>query len=104
MFSLSVCAQIKIEAEWILRELNLKADLLSRVVDLDDWMLNPVMFAELDRAWGPHKVDRFASFHTCQLPRFNNQCWNPGSESVDTFTVNRAGEVKLVIPTNSTDT
>ena len=50
IFSLSVCAQIKIEAKWIPRELNLKADLLSGLVDLDDWILNPVMFAELDRA------------------------------------------------------
>ena len=36
LFSLSVCDQIKIEADWIPRELNLKADLLSRGVDLDD--------------------------------------------------------------------
>ena len=46
------------------------------------------MFAELDKVWGPHTVDRFADFHNCQLPRFNSRCWNPGSEAVDAFTVN----------------
>ena len=61
-------------------------------------MLNPVTFAELDRAWGPHTVDRFASFHNCQLTRFNSRCWNPGSEAVDTLTVNWAGEVNWWCP------
>ena len=47
-----------------------------------------MVFAGLDEAWGPHTVDRFASWHNCQLPRFNSRCWNPGSEAVDAFTVN----------------
>ena len=67
-FSLSVCSLLKIEAEWIPRELYVRADLLSRVVDL--------VFAELDKVWGPHTVDRFASFYNCQLPRFNSCCWS----------------------------
>ena len=37
-------------------------------------------------------VDRFASFHNCQVPRFNSRCWNPGSEAVDAFTVNSSDE------------
>ena len=32
------------------------------------------------------------TFHNSQLPRFNSRCWNPGSEAVDAFTVNWAGE------------
>jgi len=27
-------------------------------MDYDDWMLNPVVFRELDFQWGPHTVDR----------------------------------------------
>ena len=34
----------------------------SRIVDFDDWMLNPVVFRELDSQWGPHIVDRFADW------------------------------------------
>ena len=33
-----------------------------------DWQLNPLVFSELDNAWGPHTVDRFASFHNSQVP------------------------------------
>ena len=70
------------------RELNFKANLLSQIIDLDDWLLNPTVFAEIDKAWGPHTVDRFASFQNCQLPRCNSHFWNPGSVAVDAFTVN----------------
>ena len=92
VFSLIMQYQIKLEPEWIPRELNDRADFLSCVIDYDDWQLNPVVFSELEEAWGPHSVDRFANCHNCQLPRFNSRCWNPGSEAVDAFTVDWHGE------------
>lgn len=61
--------------------------------------MNPLVFAELDKAWGPHTVDHFASFQNCQVSRFNSRCWNLVSEAVDAFTVdwsvenNRHGQV-----------
>ena len=79
--------QIQLEPEWISRELNQKADYLSRIVDHDDWHLNLIIFQSVDKAWGPHTVDRFADFHNKQTPRFNSSCWNPGTEAVDAFTV-----------------
>ena len=42
-------------------------DYLSRLVDYDDWMLNPEVFAELDVVWGPHTVNRFADASNAQL-------------------------------------
>ena len=92
VFSLSLQYHIRLEPEWILRELNERADTLSRIVDYDDWFLNPTVFSELDTMWGPHSVDHFACFHNSQLPRFDSHCWNPGSEAVDAFTVNWASE------------
>ena len=92
VLALAVQSQICIEPEWVPRELNEQADYLSRIVDYDDWFLNHTVFAELDAAWGPHTVDQFADFHNRQTPRFNSQCWNPGAEAVDAFTVNWAGE------------
>ena len=57
VLSLSVHYQIRLEPEWIPRHLNERADeradYLSRIVDHDDWQLNPVVFADLDVAWGP---------------------------------------------------
>ena len=98
VFSLSVQHHIRLEPEWIPRHLNERADYLSRIVDYDDWQLNPDIFADLDVAWGPHSVDRFASFHNYQVPRYNSRCWNPGSEAVDAFTVDWAGENNWLCP------
>lgn len=83
---------IRLEPEWIPREENLIADYLSRIVDLDDWMLNPEVFKQLDLVWGPHTVDRFANSSNNQVNRFNSRYWNPGSEAIDCFTVNWTGE------------
>ena len=44
VFSLSVQNNIKLEPEWIPRDLIERADALSRIIDYDDWMLNPVVF------------------------------------------------------------
>ena len=61
IFTLSVNSHIHLQPEWIPRELNEQADYLSRIIDLDDWMLNPYIFSQQDAIWGPHTVDRFAS-------------------------------------------
>ena len=61
-----------IEVEGIPRELNLNG-----IIDLDDW----------------HTVNRFASFHNHQLPKFNIRCLKPGSLAVNAFTLNWTGEV-----------
>ena len=87
VFALVVRYQIRLEPEWVPRELNEKADYLSRIVDYDDWFLNPAVFEELNVLWGPHTVDRFADFHNRQLPRFNSRCWNPGCEAAGTLIV-----------------
>ena len=92
VLSLAIQFQIRLEPEWVPRELNEKADFLSRIIDYDDWFLNPSVFAWLDSMWGPHTVDRFADWNNCQLPRFNSRCWNPGSEAVDAFTADWRGE------------
>ena len=63
---------IELEMEWLPRCENERADYISRIVDFDDWSLNPVLFRYLDYRWGPHSVDRFASFYNRQTGRFNS--------------------------------
>ena len=50
---LSVCLgkQIRLEPEWPPREENSQVDLISRIIDYDDWRLDPVVFADLDKRW-----------------------------------------------------
>lgn len=92
IFATCVNHHIRLEPEWIPREANEFADYLSKLVDYDDWMLNPTVFKELDSQWGPHTIDRFADVHNRQLARFNSRYWYPGTEAVDTFTCNWGGE------------
>lgn len=98
IFSLTITCQIRLEPEWVPREENERADYLSRIIDLDDWFLNPAIFAQLDARWGPHTIDRFADCNNNQLVRFNSRCWNPGSEAVDAFTVDWSGETNWWCP------
>ena len=92
VFTLSMSNHIHLEPEWIPRELNEKADYLSRIIDFDDWKLNPAVFAELQQMWGPHTIDRFASCNNAQLTRFNSRHWSPGTEAIDAFTSHWGGE------------
>ena len=98
IFSLCVNNYIRIEPEWIPREQNELADYYSRLVDYDDWMLNPVVFAWLDNLWGPHTIDRFANSWNTQLERFNSRFWAPGSEAVDAFTCTWVDENNWWLP------
>ena len=54
------------EAQWIPRSLNERADLLSLFVDKDDWRVNPSMFRLVDAKWVPTRL-------TISLPRFNSK-------------------------------
>ena len=98
IFSLTVQNHVHLEPEWIPRELNQLADQISRIVDYDDWQLNPSVFANLDSLWGPHSVDRFASCDNMQLVRFNSRYWSSGTEAVDAFTVNWSEENNWLCP------
>ena len=60
-----------------------EADYWSRVQDKHDWMLNPTLLRFIDRVFGPHTIDRFASLKSAQLSRFNSRYAEPLSEGVD---------------------
>ena len=84
-----LCQQnnIRLSVEWVSRDDNVQADTLSRTEDANDYKLDPIAFNKLDKMWGPHTVDRFASYQTKLLPRFCSRFRNPGCESIDAFTV-----------------
>ena len=62
---------------------NVEADLLSRMDDPFNWRLDPLVFQNLDRHFGPHTIDRFADLNNQQLPRYNSRFADPDSEGVD---------------------
>ena len=53
VLSLAVQFQIRLEPEGVPRELNERADFLSRIIDYDDWLLNPSVFCLVRFNVGP---------------------------------------------------
>ena len=98
IFNICCSRGISIEMEWIPRTQNDKADFLSRICDSDDWGLSWNTFQIIDLVWGPHSIDRFANYLNAKLPRFNSRFWNPGSEGIDSFVMDWAGENNFVCP------
>ena len=74
---------MKIKARHLAGKLNKEADRLSRPTKNSEWILHPKIFKFLEKMWGPHTVDRFASLTSTQLERYNSLHLDPGSEGVD---------------------
>ncbi|GIL50946.1 hypothetical protein Vafri_7022 [Volvox africanus] len=58
-------------------------DAASRLIDRDDYSLDPGVFAMLEERYGPHDVDLFASHLNAHLPCFFSRFYCPGSSGVD---------------------
>ena len=69
LFFIQVCLQhcISLEVKCISRDLNARADCVSKLVGVDNY----------DR-WGPRTIDRFACSYNAKLPRFNYSILSAG--------------------------
>jgi hypothetical protein len=74
---------ITLKAKFLAGNQNYHADRLSRLASHYEWMLDPDLFHIINRMWGPFSIDRFASFLTKQIPRYNSQFCDPLSVGVD---------------------
>jgi hypothetical protein len=84
--SIWACAaenNILLSAHYIAGKNNQKADALSRLPVCLEWKLHPAMFRILDRRWGPHTIDRFATMCNTQLPVYNSRLADPLSAGID---------------------
>ena len=98
IFDFCLSNGITLEAQWIPRSQNERADLLSRFVDKDDWCVNPSVFRLLDAKWGAHTFDRFATYYNAQLPRFNSKFVSPGCSGVDALAQDWSSENNWICP------
>ena len=87
---------IELTARHLAGRLNVTADRLSRQMSALEWKLHPNLFRFIEKCFGPHTVDRFASLRTTQLPRYNSLLWDPASEAVDAMAQNWSGEINFV--------
>ena len=83
LFQVCLSNDIVLEAQWIPRSANERADQLSRFIDKDDWSVHPSVYKLLNAKWGPFTIDRFASYYNSQLSRYNSKFASPGSCGVD---------------------
>ena len=56
---------------------------MSRVTDNSDWELAPRKFKHFNKMWGPHTIDRLASYANRQLPRYNAKRRDGTTDAVD---------------------
>jgi hypothetical protein len=85
LFDFCKLRNILLEVQWIPRDQNVKADLLSREVDFDDWGVSHHFFQFMDGLCGPHTVDWFADDQNPKLRVFNSRYWCPDTGHVDAF-------------------
>lgn len=70
----------KIRVEFVPGRLNSLADKESRKeLRLSDMKLNVQLFQQVDRQWGPHTIDLFASWENRQVDRFAS--WQPSPQA-----------------------
>ena len=88
----------EIEAEWIPRSLNEKADYLSKIVDCDDWTVKDSYFHVVASYWGPCSADCFASYENHKVPHFCLKFFNPDSLGMDSLAFSWVGETCWLVP------
>ena len=67
---------------------NQTADVISELIDNDDWFVVNEVFYLLDSLWGPYTVDRCADEQNSKLKRLNSLFWSPNCEAVGAFSQN----------------
>ena len=80
---------------WIPRHLNLKADLLSRCYDSDDWSIADEIFDNLYARFGPFSIDRFATCYNTKCTKFNSKWFHTQAEVMNALLQNWDEEILL---------
>ena len=90
---------IHLPAVYLPGQLNLIADTLSRLIDLDsEWMLNPLIFQQVCSTYSVPKVDLFATRVNNQVPNFMSWFPNPEAIATNAFTVPWSGHLSYAFP------
>ena len=62
-----------LRVQWIPREEKEIADLISKIIDVEDWQISNDFFEYLNTLWGPFSIDRFANHYNTKLELFNSK-------------------------------
>ena len=89
---------ISLNATWIPREQNTKADSLSKSLDTDDWSIDDNSFNHIERTFGVFTMDRFADDQNTKVHRFNSKYHCPYTLNVDAFTTHWGKDFNWLCP------
>lgn len=89
---------IQIEAQWVPRELNTRADFLSKWNDTDDWGIDFETYDYLTKNYGQFSCDRFANSTNTKCQKFNSLHYCPGSAGVNAFSFDWKNEFNWLCP------
>ena len=67
--------------------MNTAADVRSKIVDRGNYAPTRATFAEAERRFGSHTINRFADDRNACLPRSNSCLFCAGSEGVDALAI-----------------
>ena len=87
---------VNLTVRYIASKENSQADALSRGSPHDELVLRPEAFRRLERRYGPHTVDRYATAANAQLARFNTLLPEAGGEAAMALSQQWAGENNYV--------
>ena len=71
---------------------------LSRMNDCDDWGIQTWVFMLLDKEWGPHSFDRFATNYNRKCDSFNSKFWCSGTSGIYTFRFSWSSDNNWLVP------
>jgi hypothetical protein len=97
---LQICLshKIKLSIDWVPRLQNEEADALSKVVDHDDWQIQPHIFQLFNNKFGPFTIDLFASNLSHKTQKYYSKYWCAGTSGVDAFAYDWGGEICWIVP------
>ncbi|XP_053400756.1 uncharacterized protein LOC128557413 [Mercenaria mercenaria] len=98
IFNLCLKWNIDLNIQWVPRTQNQIADHISKIHSTDEWEVSTEFFKFMDQMWGPHDIDRSASFKNRKLKRFNSLFFDFESEAVDAFTQSWSGCNNWLVP------
>ena len=98
IFDITTINKVDLEVNWVPRELNTTADLLSKYVDVDDCEVSTELFHILNTMWGSYSIDRFANYENKKVTRFNSRFFEIGSEGVDAFARSWVNDNNWLVP------
>ena len=83
IWSMAITNSISLKVKHIRGVNNGHSDRLSRLPQKYEWTLHPELFNYLDRKFGPHTIDRFASVNTYQCEVYNSRFLDPFSSGLN---------------------